>query len=55
MFDMYKDDFLQVASALRTHMPWPEFKRINNIYEPGEIRAAIRGWLRRMLGLHPKA
>ena len=42
----YKDEFHNIAEALRSGTSWEEYKRQNRIFEGSELNSAIAGWFK---------
>jgi len=51
--ESFKDEFRQVAEAIRTGTSWEEYKRANNIFEKGDIKPALNRLLSRLFRLEP--
>jgi hypothetical protein len=44
----YKDEFQQLAAAIRAGTTWEEYKRANRIFETGDLSAALKRALKRV-------
>jgi hypothetical protein len=44
----YKDEFRQVAEAIRDGTSWEDFKRANNIFERGDLKPALKRGFNRL-------
>lgn len=47
----YKSEFRELAKAIRSGTTWDEYKRMNRIFEAGELSTALRGFVKRLLKL----